>query len=469
MVRTPSTPQPLEAQFTHASLEKLLTPIVGDRLSLNPNVLRQHGKDEGYHACKAPIATVFPESTEEVSRLVRACGSQHLAIVAWGAGTSLEGHVIPVGPAVTVDFSRMTQVIAVHADDLTVTVQAGVRRRQLNALLRDTGLFFPIDPGADATIGGMASTRASGTTAVRYGTMRDNVLSCTAVMADGQVITTASRAPKSAAGYDLTALLVGSEGTLGLITELTLRLHGVPESVGVSVLNFDDDRRAIDAVIAAMQLGLGVARIEYLDAQMMDSINRFHQATFPLGPTLIVEFHGSAALVTEQLAMLKEIAEAHGGRETGCGKDEQERKTLWQARHDALYAAKALRPGAVVLITDVCVPISRLGDCLAETRRDLNSSALPSPIVGHVGDGNFHAFLVLDPDNSAEIAEAEALHTRMARRAIALGGTCTGEHGIGLGKIHLLEEELGPSVGVMRTIKRALDPHALLNPGKLFY
>lgn len=458
------------ADTPNAACEALITalqPMFGNRVSTNMSVRSQHGHDEGYHAARLPHIVVFPESTEEVATLVRLCAAHRVPIVPWGAGTSLEGHVIPARGGITVDFSRANALVAVHAEDLSVTVQAGMRRLQLNALLRDTGLFFPIDPGADATLGGMASTRASGTTAVRYGTMRDNVLSCTAVMADGQIITTARRAPKSSAGYDLTALLVGAEGTLGLITELTLRLYGVPESVGVSVLNFGEDRTAIDTVIAIMQLGVGVARIEYLDAAMMAAINRFHKADYPVRATLVVEFHGSPAMVAEQLETLRDIAETHGGVETGRGSDERERKVLWQARHDALYAAKALRPGSAVLITDVCVPISRLGDCLEETRRDLTESALPSPIVGHVGDGNFHAFLVLDPDNPSEIAEAESLHVRMARRAIALGGTCTGEHGIGSGKIQLLEEELGTAVPVMRTLKHALDPDNLLNPGKI--
>lgn len=455
------------ASSEYSKLLAALRALLGDRVSTNESVRSQHGRDEGYHAAQVPKMVVFPENTQEVASLVRLCMAHDVPIVPWGAGTSLEGHVIPIGGGVTVDFSQANSLIALHAEDLSVTVQAGMRRLQLNTLLRDTGLFFPIDPGADATIGGMASTRASGTTAVRYGTMRDNVLSCTAVMADGQIITTARRARKSAAGYDLTALLVGAEGTLGLITELTLKLYGVPECVGVCVLNFAADRSAIDTVITIIQLGLGVARIEYLDATMLAAINQFHNADYPVRPTLVVEFHGSPGAVAEQLAILRDVAGTNDGVETGTGSEEQARKALWKARHYALYAAKALRPGAAVLITDVCVPISRLAECLDETRRDLADSALPSPIVGHVGDGNFHAFLVLDPGDPSEIAEAEALHTRMARRAIALGGTCTGEHGIGMGKIHLLKEELGPAVSVMRTIKRALDPKNLLNPGKL--
>jgi len=441
---------------------------LGERVTKGEAVRSQHARDEGYRHGAGPDLVVFPRSTEEVQFIVRSCADAAVPVVPWGAGTSLEGNAIAVAGGVVVDLSRMDRIVEVAPGDFTVRVQAGVRRKQLNRELRATGLFFPVDPGADATLGGMASTRASGTTAVRYGTMRSNVVNLTVVLADGEAIRTARNAPKSAAGYDLTALFVGAEGTLGIITELTLRLHPQPETAALVRCTFDDGEPAIEAVTAAIQLGLGVARIEFLDDRMVKAINLYQRLVLPELFTLFVEFHGSAGSVAEQLATFEEIVGAHGGTVSATATQSEERERLWTARHDALYAARALRPGCSCLITDVCVPVSRLAECLRETRGDLDASALVSTVVGHVGDGNFHALILVDPDAPADLEEAERLHSLMARRAIALGGTCTGEHGIGIGKRALLVEELGNAVGAMARVKAALDPAGLMNPGKIF-
>ncbi|MCX7235164.1 MAG: FAD-binding protein, partial [Burkholderiales bacterium] len=387
---------------------------------------------------------------------------------AYGTGTSLEGNVIPHLGGVVVDLERMNQILRVSADDLDVTVQARVTRMQLNAHIKDLGLFFPIDPGADASIGGMASTRASGTNAVRYGTMRDNVLSLTVVLSDGRVVRTSRRSRKSAAGYDLTRLFVGSEGTLGIITEVTLRLYGVPEAMAAAVCSFDSLEGAVNTVIQTIQLGIPVARIELLDEVQMNSLNRYSGMDHPVKNTLFIEFHGSDAGVKEQAETVQAVASDHGGGAFQWATQAEQRNALWKARHDVTYANKALRPGCEIWATDVCVPISRLAECILQTKEDLRHSFLTAPLVGHAGDGNFHLGFLIMRDDPAELAEAERLNERLVMRALAMDGTCTGEHGIGLGKRKYLLAEHGEGVSVMRQIKQVLDPHNLMNPGKIF-
>ena len=439
----------------------------GDRLSTAAAVREQHGRDESYHLPAPPDAVVFAQSTDEVAEVVRACAAAKVPVIAFGTGTSLEGHVAALQGGVCIDLSGMNRVLRVSAADLDCTVEAGVTRKQLNEHLRDTGLFFPIDPGADASLGGMAATRASGTNAVRYGTMRENVLSLTVVLADGRVIRTARRARKSAAGYDLTRLFVGSEGTLGVITEVTLRLYGIPEAIMAAVCPFPSVEAAVDTVVATIQAGVPVARIELLDAKQMDAVNRYAKLDYAVAPTLFFEFHGTRQGVAEQVAQVKEFAAEQGASEFRWAATQEERSKLWQARHDAYYAALALRPGAKGWATDVCVPISRLAECIAETKRDLEQSFVPTVLVGHVGDGNFHLAFILDPDKPDELAEATRINDRMIQRAIAMDGTCTGEHGVGYGKMDFLIAEHGDAIAVMRSIKRALDPDNIMNPGKI--
>ncbi|MDQ2915806.1 MAG: FAD-binding protein, partial [Pseudomonadota bacterium] len=399
--------------------------------------------------------------------IVRICNAARIPVIAFGVGTSLEGHVAALYGGVCLDLSQMDRMLEVNDADLDCRVQAGVTREQLNAELKGTGLFFPIDPGANATIGGMASTRASGTNAVRYGTMRENVLGLTVVMADGRVIRTGSRARKSSAGYDLTRLFVGSEGTLGIITEVQLRLYGVPEAISAAVCQFAELKGAVDSVIVAMQLGIPVARIELLDDVQMDACIRFSQlAEFEPKPTLFFEFHGTEAAVREQAEMIESLAADHGGGQFRWATAQEERSRLWKARHNAYYAALALAPGKQAFATDACVPISRLTECVLETQADVVATGLVAPIVGHVGDGNFHLVVLFDPAKPDERAKAEALAARVSMRAIRMGGTCTGEHGIGMHKLEALVAEHGEAVSVMQTIKRALDPHDILNPGK---
>jgi len=446
-----------------ASLQQLL----GDRLTTSAAICAQHGRDESYHAAHAPDAVAFAHSTEEVSDIVKLCARYKMPVIAFGTGTSLEGHVAALRGGVCIDLSQMNRVLQVNADDLDATVQAGVTRKQLNEYLRDTGLFFPIDPGADASLGGMAATRASGTNAVRYGTMRENVLSLTIVLADGRIIRTARRARKSAAGYDLTRLFVGSEGTLGVITEVTVRLYGIPEAISAAVCAFPTIAAAVDTVILTIQSGVPVARIELLDEAQIDAINKYSKLDHRVAPTLFFEFHGSNAGVAEQVDTVKALAADHGGDDFRWATTPEERSKLWQARHDAYYAALALRPGSKGWPTDVCVPISRLAECIAETKRDLAQSSIPSALAGHVGDGNFHLIFMIDPQSSTEVAEASRLNDRMVARALEMEGTCTGEHGIGYGKMDFLIAEHGEAVSVMRSIKEALDPDNILNPGKI--
>jgi D-lactate dehydrogenase (cytochrome) len=445
-----------------------LKALLGERFSTSAGVRDHHGKDESWHHPHRPDAVAFPNTTEEVADIVRICAKHRTPVVAYGTGTSLEGNVIPHHGGVVVDLINMNQVLKVNVEDLDVTVQARVTRKQLNDYLRDTGLFFPIDPGADASLGGMAATRASGTNAVRYGTMRENVLALTVVLADGRIIRTSRRSRKSAAGYDLTRLFVGSEGTLGVITEVTLRVYGIPEAMASAVCSFESIEGAVSAVIQVIQLGIPVARIELLDDVQMDSVNKFSKLSYPVKDTLFLEFHGTQAGVKEQAEMVQSIAAENGGGEFKWTTKQEERNHLWQARHDVTYANKALRPGCEIWATDVCVPISKLAECIIETKKDLKESFLIAPLVGHVGDGNFHLGFLIDRNDPKELAEAERLNERLVMRALALDGTCTGEHGIGLGKMKFLTAEHGEAVGVMREIKRALDPLNILNPGKIF-
>jgi D-lactate dehydrogenase (cytochrome) len=441
--------------------------LLGERLSTASAVRDQHGRGEAYHHAVPPDAVAFVESTAEAAAVVKICARHKLAVVPFGTGTSLEGHTAALHGGICIDVSRMNKILEVNKDDLDVRVQPGVTRKQLNEHLRDTGLFFPIDPGADASLGGMAATRASGTNAVRYGTMRENVLSLEVVLADGSVIRTGGRARKSSAGYDLTRLFVGSEGTLGVITEVTLRLYGIPEATSVAMCAFPSVKQAVDTVIATIQSGIPVARIELADALQMDAINRYSKLNLAVEPTLWLEFHGSQASVTEQAEMVQAISADNAGGTFNWTTDPAERRRLWQARHDVAYAAKALRPGCSIWATDVCVPISRLTDCIVETQQDLAKASFPAPIVGHVGDGNFHISFVLDTSKPEEVAEANRLNDRLVARALSMNGTCTGEHGVGYGKIDFLDQEHGPAMAVMRTIKKSLDPDNIMNPGKI--
>lgn len=450
------------------ALLDVLRQIVGDeRLSTAGAVREQHGHDESWHPGAAPDAVVFAQSTDEVAAVVKACAERKVPVVPFGTGTALEGGVSAVHGGVCIDVSQMNQILAVNAEDMDATVQAGVTRKQLNAHLRDTGLFFPVDPGADASIGGMAATRASGTNAVRYGTMRESVLALTVVMADGRVIRSSRRARKSAAGYDLTRLFVGSEGTLGVITEVTVRLHGIPEAISAAVVSFPTIKAAVDSVITTIQMGVPIARIEFLDESAMMALNRYNKTNYAEQPTLFMEFHGTEAGAREQAEMVGAICADNGGGDFQWAEKAEDRTKLWEMRHEAAYAANALRPGARMWATDVCVPISQLAECVVETRKDIDASGMVAPIVGHVGDGNFHLVLLVDPDDPAELDRALALNDRLVARAIAMDGTCTGEHGVGLGKIHCLEHEHGEALSVMRAIKRALDPDAIMNPGKI--
>jgi D-lactate dehydrogenase (cytochrome) len=444
-----------------------LAAVVGERVSTAPAVREQHGTDEGYHAPVPPEAVVFAESTEEVQAVVRICARHGKPLVPFGVGTSLEGHVAALSGGVSLDLSRMNQVLEVNAEDLDCKVQAGVTRKQLNQHIRDTGLFFPIDPGADASLGGMAATGASGTNAVRYGTMRENVIGLTVVLADGAVIETGGRARKSSAGYDLTRLMVGSEGTLGIITEVRLRLHGIPEAVSSAVCSFPDMDGAVNTAMLVIQSGIPVARMELLDEVQMDACNRYSGLDYAVRPTIFFEFHGTDAWVAEQAERTGELARECGGDDFQWATDPETRGKLWQARHDAFYADVALRPGCKGWPTDVAVPISRLAECILATKQDIAELDILAPLVGHVGDGNFHLALVLDTGNAEEMRRAEELNDRVVKRALDMGGTCTGEHGIGYGKMHLLEMEHPDLLPAMRAIKRALDPQNLLNPGKI--
>ena len=445
-----------------------LQKLLGERLSMSNSVREQHGRDESFHASAPPEAVAFVECNEEVAEIVRICVQYQKPIIPFGTGTSLEGHVAALHGGVCLDVSGMNQVLEVNENDLDCRVQAGVTRKQLNQHLRNSGLFFPIDPGADASLGGMTATRASGTNAVRYGTMRENVLGLTVVTADGRIIRTGTRARKSSAGYDLTRLFVGSEGTLGIITEIQLRLYGVPEAISAAVCSFETMEGAVNTTISTIQMGIPVARIELLDEVQVDAINRYSDFDYALKPTLFFEFHGTEAWVKEQAEMVKEISTEEGGSDFQWSTREQEKQKLWEARHNAYYAALAMRPGSKGWPTDVCVPISRLADCILETRSDIEESGLTVPLVGHVGDGNFHLLFLIDPENEEEELKLyQPLNDRLVERALRMGGTCTGEHGIGSGKIKYMEAEHGDSLDLMRQIKQAFDPDNLMNPGKM--
>jgi D-lactate dehydrogenase (cytochrome) len=445
-----------------------LRALLGDRFSTAAAVRDHHSRGESYLPPHPPDAVAFPETTEEVHDIVTACARHRTPMVPFGAGTSLEGHVAALQGGVCVDMSRMNRIRRVSPEDMDATVEAGVTQQQLNRHLRHTGLFFSVDPGAEATLGGMAATRASGTTAVRYGTMRENVLGLTVVLADGRVINTGGRARKSASGYDLTRLFVGSEGTLGVITELTVRLYGLPESISAATCPFATIEGAVDTVITTIQLGIPVARIELLDEVQMDAVNRYSGLDCPVAPTLFLEFHGaSERSVSEQAETVRGIAAEHGGPDFRWATDPDARARLWKARHDAYFATLALRPGAKAVTTDVCVPLSRLAECILKTKEDNAASFLTIDLVGHAGDGNFHLIYLVDPETPADMDEAQRLNERMVMRALAMGGTCTGEHGVGFGKMKFLEAEHGEALSVMRTIKQSLDPHNLMNPGKM--
>ena len=449
---------------------KAVKQRLGDRFSTAQAVRDQHGKGEDHHPVLPPDGVAFVQSTEEVSEIVKICAEYKMPIVPFGTGTSLEGHVGALNGGITIDTSQMDQILAVNAEDLDCRVQPGVRRKQLNEYLRDTGLFFPIDPGADASLGGMTATRASGTNAVRYGTMRENVLSLEVVLPDGRVIRTAKRARKSSAGYDLTRLFVGSEGTLGVITEVALRLYGIPESITAAVCNYPDLESAVNTVIATIQMGIPVARIELADELQIDTINKYSKTDFPVAPTLFIEFHGTEASAREQAESVKAISDDFGGGTFQWTEKAEERSQMWEARHNAAYAAKALRPGASIWATDVCVPISRLAECIVETQKDIKEQNVFAPIVGHVGDGNFHLTLFADENDPAELKRAEGLNERLVMRALAMDGTCTGEHGVGMGKMDfLVAEHGGDAMSVMRALKNAIDPGNLMNPGKIVH
>ena len=461
---------PLFARPDAHALADLVTALgmeYGERAVTSRAVREGHSHGEGLADAALPDVVVFPHSNEEVAAIVRLCHAARVPVIAFGVGTSLEGHVAALYGGVCVDLSQMNRVLEINNDDLDCRVQAGVTREQVNAELKGSGLFFPIDPGANATIGGMAATRASGTNAVRYGTMRENVLGLTVVTPDGRIIRTGGRARKSSAGYDLTRLYVGAEGTLGIITEIQLRLYGVPEAISAAVCQFGDLEGAVNTVITAMQAGIPVARIELLDDVQMEACIRYSKLEgYAAKPTLFFEFHGTAAGVAEQAASMQAITAEFGGGRFEWATQPEDRTRLWKARHAAYYAAMALQPGKQGFATDACVPISRLADCILETRADVEATGLVAPIVGHVGDGNVHLVVLFDPADPGERARAEALAKRVSLRAIGMGGTCTGEHGIGVHKLDALVAEHGEAVDIMATIKRALDPHNIMNPGK---
>ena len=444
-----------------------LKALLGDRLNQSISDRNLHGQSESHFATTPPDAVVYPTSTDEVRAIVEICHQHNCPIIGWGTGTSLEGHTLAVRGGVTVDFSHMTAVLEVSPQDMTVRIQPGVTREALNEELRATGLFFPVDPGANASLGGMAATRASGTTAVRYGTMRDNVLGLEVVMADGAVVRTGTEARKTASGYDLTGLFVGSEGTLGLITELTLRLQGQPEAISAGVCSFDTINQAVGAVIDTIQIGLPMARIEFIDAATVAAVNQYSSAGLPELPHLLVEFHGSEAGVAEQSETFGLIVAEHDAHDFKWATQAEDRSALWKMRHTAYYAVLASHPGAGAMVTDICVPISKLADAVEQTSAEINQSSIAGPIMGHVGDGNFHAILMIDPEKPDDLKTAKDLSKRMVTRALEMGGTATGEHGIGVGKLDYMAREHGHGWTVMSSIKRALDPQDIMNPGKL--
>ena len=457
--------RPAEANLALA-LQKLKS-LMGERFSQSESVRTTHGKGESWHTPQLPDCVCFPENTEEVAAIVRICAEYVIPVIPFGAGTCLEGHTLAPLGGVSIDMTKMNQILEVNESDMDCRVQAGVTRKQLNSWLRDTGLFFPIDPGADATIGGMTSTRASGTNAVRYGTMRENVMSLTFVNPRGEIVKTGSRSRKSSAGYDLTRLMVGAEGTLGVITEIGLRVYGLPEAINAAVVSFPDLNSAVETVIETMQLGIPLARIELLDKPYMEAINAYSKTSYPEKDTLFLEFHGTTRYVEEQVQQFKEFSDEHGGSDFQWAQTEEDRNKLWQARHDAYWAILAKYPGKQGFATDVCVPISNLAEIIGEIRAAVDESPLESEILGHVGDGNFHMVFCVAPGDDEHLAQVMEMNERLVSRALAMGGTCTGEHGIGTGKLKYLRKEHGDTaVDMMQTIKRALDPDNIMNPGK---
>jgi D-lactate dehydrogenase (cytochrome) len=459
----------IKQRETPAALIEALKALFGDRCSTALAVREQHGRDESSFTVPPPAAVVFAHSSAEVSQVLSLCHEHSVPVIPYGAGSSLEGHLLAVQGGISLDVSRMNQVLSLNADDLTVTVQPGVSRKQLNEEIKHSGLFFPIDPGADASIGGMCATRASGTNAVRYGTMRENVLALEVVTASGQVLRTGTRARKSSAGYDLTRLMVGSEGTLGVITEVTLRVYPLPEAISAAVCSFPSIEAAVRSTIEIIQMGIPIARVEFIDAATVTMFNQHSKLTLREEPMLLMEFHGSPAGVQEQAELVQEIALGRGGQAFEWAASPEERTRLWTARHNAYFAAIQSRPGCRAISTDVCVPISRLADCLLESAQEAQASGLPYLLLGHVGDGNFHFGYLIDPDSADERATAEQLNEKLVRRALSMDGTCSGEHGVGMHKIGFLQSEAGDAaIDMMRAIKRTLDPRNILNPGKIF-
>ena len=459
VLRRPLPPAMLDALKVHFA----------ERCSTATSVREQHGRGESVYDAAPPDAVLFCESTEDVAFVVAQAAAHAVPVIPFGVGSSLEGHLLAVQGGVSIDVSRMNRIVQLNAEDLTVTVQAGVTREQVNREIKDSGLFFPIDPGANATLGGMAATRASGTNAVRYGTMKDNVLALTVVTAEGSVMRTGTRAKKSSAGYDLTRLFVGSEGTLGVMTEVTLKLYPLPEAVSAAVCFFPSIDAAVQTTIAVIQMGIPIARCELLDANAIRGVNRHSQLTLREAPMLLMEFHGSEAGVAEQAATVQEIAREHGGADFEWARTPEERTRLWKARHESYFAALQMRPGCRCQSSDTCVPISRLAEAINDSVAEAEASRIPYWIVGHVGDGNFHLSYLMDPNDAAECAAVEDLNVKMVQRALRLDGTCTGEHGIGLHKMPYLLDEAGPgAVAAMRSIKHALDPKNIMNPGKIF-
>ena len=460
----PSSP----ARTPSASFLAELAEYFGDQCSVAQAVREHHGRDESPFPPMLPDVVVFAHSTQDVAWLAQRCHEHRVPLIPYGVGSSLEGHILAVHGGVSVDLSRMNEIVQIHPEDFTATVQAGVTRKQLNEHLRETGLFFPIDPGADASLGGMAATRASGTNAVRYGTMRENVLSLQVVTADGRIITTSSRARKSSAGYDLTRVFVGSEGTLGIITEVTVRLYPQPEAVSAAICNFPSIDSAVQSVIEIIQMGIPVARVEFMDTWAVKATNTYSDLTLNESPLLLFEFHGSPAGVQEQAEVVQSIARDNGGMDFEWAIHPEDRSRLWTARHNAYFAGLQLRPGCRASTTDVCVPISRLADCVRETAADLDKASFPYTIVGHVGDGNFHVLMLLDADSPDEWEESQQLNRRLVHRAIEMDGTCTGEHGVGLHKMEFMQAEHGQdALDLMHRLKRAFDPHDIMNPGKI--
>ena len=460
---SPPAGRALPEEFTAA-----LSAMFGERFTTKEAVRAHHGRDESFYDPMPPDAVLYALSTEEVASAVALCRAHRVPVIAFGAGTSLEGHVLAPAGGLTIDLSEMNQVVALHAEDLTVTVQAGVTRKQLNAEIKDSGLFFPIDPGADATLGGMAATRASGTNAVRYGTMRENTLALTVVTADGRIVKTGTRARKSSAGYDLTRLFVGSEGTLGIVTEVTVKLYPLPEAVSAAICSFPGTAEAVKAVIETIQMGVPVARVEFLDENGVKAINARDKLGLPEQTLLLFEFHGSAAGVEEQAQTVQEIAAGHNAIGFQWATTPEERTRLWAARHNAYFALLLMRPGCRAISTDCCVPISRLAECILDTKADYEKNGIVYSIIGHVGDGNFHVLMMIDPNDPADVARAEAINARLVSRALEMDGTCTGEHGVGMHKMDFLKQEHGEdALALMRSLKHALDPGNLFNPGKI--